>query len=73
MVPAKPLPFDVPVTSMTSPASKKETSSVWPTSYPLASSTRNSRMTATFGRSLSWPASGFVSFLDGSTPIWTAV
>ena len=40
MVPAKPLPLLVPVTSISSPAAKVSTASSWPTVYSEASAVR---------------------------------
>ena len=66
MVPAKPLPFETPVTSTLSPSSNRLTSSVWPTSYSDTSSSRNSRACLTGGRPSSWPARGLVSLRCGA-------
>ena len=74
MWPAKPLPLETPVTSTWSPAANRSLSEkVWPTVKSSTLSTRNSRIVATLGRSLSWPVSGLFSFLLTSVPIWTAV
>ena len=74
MTPAKPLPLETPVTSTMSPASNRSPiEKTWPTVTSSTLSTRNSRIVATLGRSLSWPVSGLFSFLETSVPIWTAV
>jgi hypothetical protein len=77
MVPAKPLPLLVPVTSISSPAAKVSTPSSWPTEYDEASLVR---ISTTWRRGVvpalaKWPARGLVTLRPAISPkpTWTAL
>ena len=63
MAPAKPLPLETAMASTRSPALIRSAVSCWPTSYPLASSSRSSTRCrpGSTPAALKWPCSGLLS------------